>query len=74
VGYHVYDAAKDADGNRKPVTQSSELYGPPQFPLPAGRYYVTASSDAGKGDSEVTIAAGETRQVQLRLSRENDRN
>ena len=74
VGYDVYEAAKDADGNRKPVTKSGGYYGPPQFPLPAGRYYVTASSDAGKGDAEVTIAAGETRQVQLRLSRENDRN
>ena len=69
VLYAVYEAAKDADGNRKPVTGSPAHYGPPQFPLPAGRYYVTASSDVGKGDSEVTIFQGETHQIQLRLRR-----
>jgi hypothetical protein len=72
VSYEVYEAAKDSEGNRKPVTNSSALYGPPRFPLPAGRYYVTASSDVGKGGSEVTISPGEARQVQLRLSRQND--
>jgi hypothetical protein len=74
VRYDVYEAAKDAEGKRKPVTYSSEAYGPPRFPLPAGRYYVTASSDAGKSGSEVTVSSGEVRQLQLRLSRQNGRN
>jgi Protein kinase domain len=69
VGYDVYEAAKDADGNRKPVTESPAYKEPPRFPLPAGRYYVTASSDVGKGDSEVTISQGETHRIQLRLRR-----
>jgi hypothetical protein len=69
VRYDVYETAKDADGNRKRVTYSGAHLGPPRFPLPAGRYYVTASSDQGKGSSEVTISPGQVRQVQLRLSR-----
>ena len=58
VRYHVYDAAKDADGNRKLVTQSSELYGPPRFPLPAGRYYVLATHGSASASAEVSITAG----------------
>ena len=68
VSYDVYEAVKDADGNRKRVTSSSRLYGPPRLPLPTGRYYVTASSDVGQGGSEVAISSGETLRVQLRLS------
>jgi hypothetical protein len=71
VRYEVYEAATDAVGNRKLVTR--EYGGSVQFPLPAGRYYVTASSDVGKGVSEVTISPGEVRKVKLRLSRQNDR-
>jgi TIR domain len=67
VSYEVYEAATDADGNRKRVTDSPDYKGPPRFPLPAGRYYVTASSDVGKSGSEVTISPGEVRQLQLRL-------
>lgn len=74
VRYDVYEAAKDAEGNRKRVTSSQTYEDPPRFPLPAGHYYVAASSDVGKGGSEVTISPGEVRQLQLRLSRQNDRN
>ncbi|HMF99571.1 MAG TPA: TIR domain-containing protein [Vicinamibacterales bacterium] len=74
VRYEVDEPVKDADGNRKRVVFSDTHEGPPRFPLPAGRYYVTASSDEGKGGSEVTISPGEVRQVQLRLSRKNGRN
>ena len=59
VRYHVYEAAKDADGNRKLVTQSSELYGPPRFPLPAGRYYVIATYGSASAGAEVSITAGD---------------
>ena len=69
VRYDVYEAAKDGDGNRKPVTASPAHDGPPRFPLPAGRYYVTASSDLGKDNSEITISEGNTHQIQLRLKR-----
>ena len=59
VDYDVYEAAKDADGKRKPVTQSSGLYGPPRFPLPAGRYYVTATYGSASAGAEVSITAGD---------------
>jgi hypothetical protein len=74
VRYDVYEATKDEDGKRKRVDSSTRHEGPARFPLPAGRYYITASSDVGKGASEVAISPGEVRQVQLRLSRQNDRN
>jgi hypothetical protein len=70
VRYEVYEAATDADGKRKSVTDSPDYKGPPRFPLPAGRYYVTASTDAGKAGAEVTISPGEVRQLQLRLGRQ----
>ncbi len=72
VQYDVYESAKDADGNRRRVVQSIGAYGPPQFPLPEGRYYVTAGSDAGAAEAEVTIAAGETRDMRLTLRRRNN--
>jgi hypothetical protein len=68
VSYEVYEVAKDMEGKRKRVTYSTAGQGPPRFPLPAGRYYVTASSDVGKGSSEVTISPGAVHPVQLRLS------
>jgi hypothetical protein len=65
VRYTVYEAAKEADGNRKRVTYDDG--GPVRFPLPAGRYYVTASSDVGNGSSEITVVPGEVRELLLRL-------
>jgi hypothetical protein len=47
VTYEVYTAARDAEGNRKRVTRSGGMYGPPRFPLPAGRYFVTAVRSGG---------------------------
>jgi hypothetical protein len=61
----VYEAAKDADGNRKRVTYDSG--GSVQFQLSAGRYYVTASFDKATGGSEVSILAGQELQLQLQL-------
>lgn len=69
VRYDVYEAGKDAEGNRKRVAFSEPYQDPPRFPLRAGRYYVAASSDVAKGDSEVSIFPGEVRQLRLRLSR-----
>jgi hypothetical protein len=70
VRYDVYEAVKDVDGKRKRVTNSPADEGPPRFPLPAGRYFVTATSDVAKGSSEVVVSLGEERQLQLRLGRE----
>jgi hypothetical protein len=69
VSYEVYEAAKDAEGNRKRVVGSPEYREPPRLPLPAGRYYVTATSDAGMGDAEIAVSEGDTHQVRLRLDR-----
>ena len=69
VSYVVYDAVKDAEGNQKRVAGSGSRDGPPRFPLPAGRYFVTAASDRGKGSAEVAVAKGEVKLLQLRLSR-----
>jgi hypothetical protein len=71
VQYDVYESTKDADGNRISVAHSASAYGPPEFPLPEGRYYVTAASDTGEADSEVTMAAGEIRDLRLTLRRRN---
>lgn len=73
VRYDVYEAAKDVEGNRKRVTFSEPFQDPPRIPLPAGRYYVAASSDAGTDGSDVSISPGEVRPLRLRLSRQNDR-
>jgi hypothetical protein len=69
VSYDVYEAARDAEGNRKRVVASASYQGPPRFPLPAGRYYVTAASKAGTGEAEIAIAEGEAHQLRLRLLR-----
>ena len=71
VHYVVYEAAKDADGNRKHVADNYEPRA--QIPLSAGRYYITASSSVGKGDSEVTISSGQAHEVQLRLGSQSRR-
>jgi hypothetical protein len=69
VSYEVYEAAKDVEGKRKRVVRSATVEVPPRFPLPAGRYYVTAASDAARGEAEVAVSEGKVQQLQLRLSR-----
>jgi hypothetical protein len=73
VQYDVFEAKPDVDGKRKFVISSPAYKEPPIFPLLAGSYYVTASSNVGEGDSEVTISAGGVSRVQLRLSPQTDR-
>ena len=65
VRFDVHEAAVDAEGKRKPVV--SDTGGQPRFPLSAGRYHVTARSDSGSANIEVTIAAGQDRPYELRL-------
>ena len=69
VTYVVYEAVKDAEGNRKRVVASPAYEGPPRLPLPAGRYFVTAASGAGKGSAEIAVAKGAVQVLQVRLSR-----
>ncbi|HZI79755.1 MAG TPA: toll/interleukin-1 receptor domain-containing protein [Vicinamibacterales bacterium] len=59
VEYDVFDAVQDAEGNRKRVTGSAAYAGPPQFVVPAGRYYVTAQYASASAALEVTIAEGD---------------
>jgi hypothetical protein len=61
VAYTVYMAARDAEGNRKRVTESSQHSGPPR------RYFVTAEHSGGNASAEAVITAGETRDLQLRI-------
>ncbi len=68
VTYEVYTATRDAEGNRKRVTQSGTSFGPPRFPLPAGRYFVTAARGGGNASAETVITAGGTQGVELRLA------
>ncbi len=64
VAYTVYTAARDAEGNRKRVTGSNQYSGPPRFPLPAGRYFVTAEHGSASANVEVEITpAGVTQQI-----------
>ncbi len=65
VRFDVFDAATDADGERKLVTW--DMGGQLRCPVPAGRYYVTARADRGTANTEVTISAGQERPYELRL-------
>jgi hypothetical protein len=67
VTYTVYTATRDAEGNRERVTESNYLQGPPRFPLPAGRYFVTATHPRGTASAETVITAGGTQDVQIRI-------
>ena len=67
VTYEVYTAAQDAEGNRKRVARSEFTVGPPRFPLPAGRYFVTAAYSGGNASAETMITAGGTQDVQVRI-------
>ena len=68
VRYVVYKAERVPEGQREQVTSSERYEGPPRFVLPAGRYYVSASAEAGNGDADVTVAPGATQTIQVRLS------
>jgi len=67
VAYEVFDAAKDQEGNRKSVTGSSKYQDPPRFPLPAGRYVVTAKYGAASANAEIAMRAGVTERHVLNL-------
>jgi hypothetical protein len=68
VSYEVYTAEKELDGNRKHVVASPPYQGPPRLPVPAGRYYVTATSKEGQGEGEVAVAEGAVQPLALVLS------
>ena len=55
VSYDVFEAAQDAAGERKRVAGSANYNGPPRFPLPPGRYYVTAAIGTAKASTEVVV-------------------
>ena len=55
IRYDVYEVAPDAGGTRKRVDSSEQSQ--PRFSLPAGRYYVTATSGSASADTEVEVAA-----------------
>jgi Ca-activated chloride channel family protein len=65
VRFDVYEAAAGPDGKRNAITW--EMGGQVRFRLSAGRYYVTAGSDRGTANAEVTISAGQERPYELRL-------
>ena len=67
VHYVVYEAGKDADGNRKHVADG--YGGRARLPLPAGRYYVTATYGQAITGLDVDVPAGDqsiVRTVDLR--------
>ena len=68
VGYEVYEAAKDAEGNRKRVVSSPSYSKPPRFQLPRGRYYVVAAGAMGRGDAEIEVPEGTVTTLKLRLA------
>jgi hypothetical protein len=67
VAYEVYTAGRDAVGNRRRITGSKQPSGPARFVLPIGRYFVTAAHGRGNASAEAAVAAGQTRDVQLRV-------
>jgi len=64
VAFDVFEAAANAEGHRKHITGSSHPNPSAWFPLPAGRYFVTARYlDASTGAEVEVTPAGATRQV-----------
>jgi hypothetical protein len=57
VAYEVYETARDIEGKRKLVASSASYQEPPRFPLPAGRYYVTATYEKASAETELDVAA-----------------
>jgi hypothetical protein len=68
VGYQVFEAEKDEEGTRKPVTTSAPYTGPPRFVVPAGRYYVKAQHGNAAAASEITVAEGGNVALTLELN------
>jgi TIR domain len=67
VAFNVFAAAQNAEGHRQHITSSSQPYASAWFPLPTGRYFVTAAHSDGNASAETAITAGRTRDVQLRI-------
>jgi hypothetical protein len=65
--YGVFDAAVDAEGNRKRVAASPNYNDPPRFTLPAGRYFVSAQHGSASTSQEVDIGDGDNRALALDL-------
>ena len=63
--FRVYDAAKDADGNRRQVTYGG---GEPSFTVPAGPHYMTASRGDALAGLEVEIFAGAVHKIHIVLN------
>ena len=59
VSYEVYTAERDAAGERRLVIGSSQYADPPRFPLPVGRYFVTATHGSASASTVVDVTAGE---------------
>ena len=57
LAWYVFGASPDADGNRKLLMQSREAT--PQFKLPAGDYFVTATFGRATLTRKLSIAAGQ---------------
>lgn len=67
VAYEVTEAAKDVEGHSKRVASSPRWQGPPRFPIPAGRYSVSATYGSASAQTDVAVTPGETRRVVLNL-------
>ena len=68
VAYEVFDAAKDAEGNRTRVAASPDYdTKPPRYTLPAGRYYVTARHGSASTSQEIDIGDGDNTALLLDL-------
>ena len=69
VSYVVEETVKDAEGNRERVVASAAYEGPPRFPLPAGRYHVTAVHGSASASKDIDVKAGEIKSERLDLRR-----
>ena len=64
VAFKVFEAAQSPEGHRKYLTGSDHPYPSAWFPLPAGRYFVTAQYlDASANASVEVTRSGATQQV-----------
>ncbi len=58
VAYVVNEGAADPEGRSKRITSSPSYEEPPRFPLPAGRYVVSATYGSASASLAIDIAAG----------------
>jgi len=64
VAFNVFEAAQNPEGHRRRLTGSSQPYPSAWFPLPAGRYFVTAAYLDASANALVDVTpAGATQQV-----------